>query len=40
MADHSTLANDVQIPTIGLGTWQIPDGYAAYDAVATALVAG
>ena len=40
MTDHFTLANDVQIPTIGLGPWQIPDGDAAYDAVAAALVAG
>jgi len=40
MADHFTLANGVQIPAIGFGTWQIPDGDAAYDAVAAALVAG
>jgi len=40
LTDHVTLANGVPIPTIGFGTWQIPDGDAAYDAVAAALAAG
>jgi len=40
MAKHFTLANGDHIPTIGFGTWQIPDGDAAYDAVAAALAAG
>jgi len=35
-----TLANGIQIPKIGFGTWQIPNGDAAYDAVAAALAAG
>ncbi|NYI60328.1 aldo/keto reductase [Cellulomonas soli] len=35
-----TLTNGVQIPTLGFGTWQIPDGAAAYDAVSAALAAG
>ena len=40
MAEHFTLANGDQIPAIGFGTWQIPDGDAAYDAVTAALSAG
>lgn len=40
LTDHFTLANDVQIPKIGFGTWQIPDGDAAYNSVAAALAAG
>jgi diketogulonate reductase-like aldo/keto reductase len=40
MAAHFTLANGDQIPSVGFGTWQIPDGSAAYDAVAAALAAG
>lgn len=35
-----TLANGVQIPQIGFGTWQIPDGPQTYDSVAAALAAG
>ena len=31
------LANGVRAPKIGLGTWQIPEGAAAYDAVLFAL---
>lgn len=34
------LANGVLIPQVGFGTWQIPAGKAAYDAVSTALKAG
>jgi len=40
LTDHFTLANGVQIPSIGFGTWQIPDGAVAYDAVTAALAAG
>jgi diketogulonate reductase-like aldo/keto reductase len=40
LTDHFTLANGVQIPKIGFGTWQIPDGNAVYDSVSTALKAG
>ena len=40
MTPHLTLANGDRIPAIGFGTWQIPGGDAAYDAVAAALVAG
>lgn len=37
---HYTLANGVQIPKIGFGTWQIDDGEPAYNAVTSALNAG
>jgi diketogulonate reductase-like aldo/keto reductase len=39
---HGTLplANGAAIPRLGFGTWQIPDGAAAYDATAAALRAG
>ena len=40
MAQHFTLANGIQIPAIGFGTWQIPDGDSAYNAVTAALAAG
>lgn len=40
LTDTFTLADGSTIPTIGFGTWQIPDGTAAYDAVAAALAAG
>ncbi|MET4782234.1 aldo/keto reductase [Glaciihabitans sp. UYNi722] len=40
LTDHFTLANGVEIPKIGFGTWQIPDGTEAYDSVAAALQAG
>jgi diketogulonate reductase-like aldo/keto reductase len=40
LTDTFTLANGLEIPKIGFGTWQIPEGDAAYDAVATALTAG
>src|SRR6478672_9561922 len=40
LTDTFTLANGVEIPKIGFGTWQIPDGPTAYDAVTTALQAG
>jgi len=35
-----TLANGVKMPKIGFGTWQIPNGDAAYHAVALALKNG
>ena len=35
--EQYTLSNGVQIPKIGFGTWQIPDGADAYDAVSFAL---
>jgi diketogulonate reductase-like aldo/keto reductase len=40
LTDTFTLANGVQIPKIGFGTWQIPDGPAASDAVTVALQTG
>jgi diketogulonate reductase-like aldo/keto reductase len=40
LTDTFTLSNGVQIPKIGFGTWQIPDGAPAYDSVAAALEAG
>jgi diketogulonate reductase-like aldo/keto reductase len=40
LTDTFTLANGLEVPKIGFGTWQIPDGTDAYDAVATALKAG
>ena len=35
-----TLANGVQIPAIGFGTWQIPSGDVAYNSVREAIKAG
>lgn len=40
LSDHFTLANDVEIPKIGFGTWQIPEGAPAFDSVTAALRAG
>jgi diketogulonate reductase-like aldo/keto reductase len=40
LTESFTLTNGVQIPKLGFGTWQIPDGDPAYDAVAAALAAG
>ncbi len=40
VTDTFTLSNGVEIPRIGFGTWQIPDGPVAYDAVAAAIHAG
>jgi len=39
LLEDFTLANGVQLPKIGFGTWQIPD-VAAYDAVSSALLSG
>lgn len=38
--DFFTLSNGVQIPAIGLGTWQIPNGDKAYNSVLSALKSG
>jgi len=38
--EHYTLANGVQIPKIGFGTWQMPDGEDTYNAVLFALQHG
>jgi diketogulonate reductase-like aldo/keto reductase len=38
--DFFTLANGVKIPAIGFGTWQIPSGDEAYNAVTAALKSG
>lgn len=35
-----TFSNGVRIPKIGFGTWQIPEGDVAYDAVSYALKSG
>ncbi|NLD25995.1 MAG: aldo/keto reductase [Acholeplasmataceae bacterium] len=40
MNKYFTLANGVEIPVIGFGTWQIPDGGIAYNSVLEALKAG
>jgi diketogulonate reductase-like aldo/keto reductase len=40
LTDTFRMANGVEIPKIGFGTWQIPDGSEAYDSVRTALDAG
>ena len=36
----TALTSGVEIPTLGFGTWQVPDGPATYDAVAEALRVG
>lgn len=40
LTDTYTLKNGVEIPCIGLGTWQVPDGEIAYRAVRDALSLG
>ncbi|MBC5649073.1 aldo/keto reductase [Christensenella tenuis] len=40
LADTFTLSNGVQIPCIGFGTWQTPDGETAVKAVEAALADG
>lgn len=40
MKKYHTLANGIEIPAIGFGTWQIPDGDVAYNSVLSALRAG
>jgi diketogulonate reductase-like aldo/keto reductase len=40
LTDTFTLSNGVEIPCVGFGTWQTPDGEAAVSAVKAALQAG
>ncbi len=40
LTDTFTLKNGVEIPCIGFGTWQTPDGKTAVSAVKTALACG
>lgn len=40
MENYFKLHNDVKIPSIGFGTWQIPDGEAARNAIKTAVNTG
>ncbi|MEG2360741.1 MAG: aldo/keto reductase [Christensenella sp.] len=40
LTDTFTLANDVNIPCVGFGTWQTPDGKVAVDAVKSAIESG
>ncbi len=40
LTDPYTLPNGVKIPQVGFGTWQIPNGDAAYQAVSEALRQG
>ncbi|MCI1857805.1 MAG: aldo/keto reductase [Sporolactobacillus sp.] len=40
LTDFYTLSNGNEIPKVGFGTWQIPAGAVAYDAVRHALQAG
>lgn len=40
LTDTYTLNNGVEIPIVGFGTWQTPDGDVAYQSVQTALAAG
>src|SRR5947209_5486375 len=40
LLEDFALANGLQLPKIGFGTWQIPDGPQAYDSVSSALLTG
>ena len=40
LTDTYSLNNGTQIPIVGFGTWQTPDGQVAYDSVLAALKAG
>ncbi|KFI46802.1 Aldo/keto reductase [Bifidobacterium bohemicum] len=40
LTETYTLNNGVEIPKVGFGTWQIPDGKVCYDAVRMALETG
>jgi len=40
LTDCYTLSNGVEIPCIGFGTWQTPDGDVAVSSVLSALQAG
>ena len=40
LKDVFTLKNDIRVPKLGLGTWQIPEGEEAYNSTKWALEAG
>ena len=40
LKDTFTLKNGINVPKLGLGTWQIPDGEAAYNSTKWALESG
>ncbi|MFD1464391.1 aldo/keto reductase, partial [Paenibacillus farraposensis] len=40
MTDTFTLNNGVEIPVVGFGTWQTPDGDVAQKSVEAAIAAG
>lgn len=40
LKDIFTLKNDIKVPKLGLGTWQIPEGDEAYNSTKWALEAG
>lgn len=40
LKDIFTLKNDIKVPKLGLGTWQIPEGEEAYNSTKWALEAG
>ena len=40
LTEQFSLSNGVRIPALGFGTWQIPNGEPAYDAVTAALQVG
>lgn len=40
LTETFTLENDIRIPKVGFGTWQIPSGKPAYESVAHALKLG
>jgi diketogulonate reductase-like aldo/keto reductase len=40
LTDTFRLANNVEIPKVGFGTWQIPEGHETYNSVRTALDSG
>ena len=40
LTDCYRLSNGVEIPCIGFGTWQTPDGTVAEEAVKAAIAAG
>ncbi len=37
LEEQFTLSNGVRMPMLGFGTWQIPDGSPAYDAISAEL---
>jgi diketogulonate reductase-like aldo/keto reductase len=40
LQEHFPLANGMQLPKVGFGTWQITDAQRAYDAASAALASG